>query len=220
MKNTGLMTLPKASVTRVSKSFSLDKLPNMEDLTESDGVVDKLWTMYQKQLKRTHDMMIFCDALQRENEELKLNQKMIAEKVVEETPKEEKERRLQAIGYEKLKMLSLLLKKFFYSEMNRTAYANALVHMLHVLYELKGEATPDHLFAAADLTEISGFRYIGFLKKVRMVTYSPTTKKGYYVLTAIGKQFIEGKLTEGEEYCKLLGINEEYRENLLAGLSL
>ena len=138
MKNTGLMTLPKASVTRVSKSFSLDKLPNMEDLTESDGVVDKLWTMYQKQLKRTHDMMIFCDALQRENEELKLNQKMIAEKVVEETPKEEKERRLQAIGYEKLKMLSLLLKKFFYSEMNRTAYANALVHMLHVLYELKG----------------------------------------------------------------------------------
>ena len=168
MKNTGLMTLPKASLTRVSKSSSLNTLPTMEDLVESDGVVDKLWDMYQKQLKRTHDMMMLCDTLQRENEELKLNQKMIAEKVIEETPKEEKERKLQAIGYEKLKMLSLLLKKFFYRKVSRTAYANALVHMLHVLHQLKGEASPDHLFAAADLTEISGFRYIGFLKAARM----------------------------------------------------
>ena len=32
MKNTGLMTLPKQSLTRVSKSTSLNTFPNMEDL--------------------------------------------------------------------------------------------------------------------------------------------------------------------------------------------
>ena len=208
MKNTGLMTLPKASITKVTKSASLIMQPTMENVVESDGVVDRIWEMYQKQLQRTHDMMMLCDGLQREIEELKRNQKMIVEKVAEEAPKEEKERKLEAIGYEKLKTLSALLKKFFNSEMSRTAYANALVHMLHVLYQLKGEATPDQLFAAADLTEISGFRYIGFLKKVKMVTYSPTTKKGYYKLTEIGKLFIQGKLTS-EEYRKLLGIESQ-----------
>jgi predicted transcriptional regulator len=214
MKNTALITLPKTSLTKVTKKAIMKRLPDMEELTENDGVVDKLWDMYQKQLKRTHEMMVLCDVLQKENEELKRNQKLVEVAPEEKTPKEEKERKLQPIGYDKLKTLTQLLKHFFPGKMTRTAYANALVHMLYMLYQLKGQAAPEQLFAAADLTDISGFRYIGFLKKVRMVKYSPTTKKGYYLLTDTGKEFIQGKLTTEEEFCKSCGIEAIYRLNL------
>ena len=206
MKNTTLITLPKATVTRVTKKATLKQLPNMEELAESDGVVDKLWDMYQKQLKRTHEMMVLCDALQKENDELKRNHKLIAENIQEAKPKEEKEKKLEAIGYDRLKELTGYLKKIFRHEVSRTAHANALVHILYTLYQLKGQATPDQLFASADLTQISGFRYTSFLKKARMLNFSPTNKKGLYVLTDAGKHFVQGKITNVEEFSEATGI--------------
>jgi hypothetical protein len=55
MKSTALITLSKTQLTRVTKKAEMKALPNMQELNESDGVVDKLWDMYQKQLKRTHE---------------------------------------------------------------------------------------------------------------------------------------------------------------------
>lgn len=209
MKNTALITLPKASITKVAKKAIMKSLPDMDELTESDGVVDKLWNMYQKQLKRTHEMMVLCDMLQKENEELKRNQKLIAENITEKKPKEEKEKRLEPIGYDKLKELTRYLKVIFGSKMERTAYANALAHMLYTLYQLKGQATPDQLFASADLTEVSGYRYASFFKTAKMIRYSPTNKKGYYVLTETGKAFVQGKITTDEEFCKSVNVDKE-----------
>jgi predicted transcriptional regulator len=206
MKNTALITLPKASVTRVTKKVTIKQLPNMEELAESDGVVDKLWDMYQKQLKRTHEMMVLCDVLQKENEELKHNQNVIAENTQEQKPKEEKEKKLEPIGYDKLKELTGYLKIIFSNEISRTAHANALVHILHTLYQLKGQSTPDQLFASADVTDISGFRYTSFLKKSRMLKFSPTNKKGMYVMTEAGKLFVQGRITNVEEFSKATGI--------------
>ncbi|MEO5571975.1 MAG: hypothetical protein ABIT08_09190 [Bacteroidia bacterium] len=206
MKNTALITLPKATVTKVSKKTIMKPIPNMDELEESDGVVDKLWDMYQKQLKRTHEMMVLCDALQKENEELKRNQKLIEENVNVQKPKEEKEKKLEPIGYDRLKALSKYLKMIFYSEISRTAHANALVHILYTLYQLKGQATPDQLFASADVTDVSGFRYTSFLKTVRMINFSPTNKKGFYVMTEVGKLFVQGKITNDEEYKVATGV--------------
>jgi hypothetical protein len=42
-------------------------------------VVDNLLDMYQKQLKRTYEMMVLCDALHCENEELNRNQVLLEE---------------------------------------------------------------------------------------------------------------------------------------------
>jgi predicted transcriptional regulator len=187
----------------------------MEELTENDGVVDKLWNMYQKQLLRIHEMMVRCEALEMENEELKRKQKMIEAAGEDKTPKEEKERKLQPIGYDKLKELTRFLKIIFLRDISRTAHANALVHILYTLYQLKGQTTPDQLFASADVTKISGFRYMSFLKTARMVRFSPTNKKGLYVITETGKLFVQGKITNEEEFCKQTEINRASKLELL-----
>lgn len=215
MKNTALITLPKTSLAKVPKKTTMKSLPNMEELNESDGVVDKLWDMYQKQLKRTHEMMVLCDALQRENEELKRNQKLIEANEKQEKPKEEKEKKLEAIGYDKLKDLTKYLKLIFYSDISRTAHANALVHILYTLYQLKGQATPDQLFASADVTDVSGFRYTSFLKMTRMINFNPTNKKGFYVMTEVGKLFVQGKITNEEEYKDVTGVRRASKFELI-----
>jgi hypothetical protein len=135
-----------------------------------------------------------------------MNQKLIETNVPEQKPKEEKEKKLEPIGYDKMKELSKYLKEIFYYDIRRTAHANALVHILYTLYQLKGQTTPDQLFASADVTDVSGFRYTSFLKTGRMIHFSPTNKKGLYVITEIGKLFVQGKITTAEEYCKLVEI--------------
>lgn len=105
-------------------------------------MVDNLLDMHQKQLKRTYEMMVLCDALQCENEELKRNQVLLEEHTKEQKPKKEKELNLEAIGYDKIKDLSKFLKAIFSSEVSRTAPANALIHILYTLYQLNGQATP------------------------------------------------------------------------------
>lgn len=46
MKNTALI-LPKTSLTKVTRKATMKSLPNMDELVESDGVVDKVWDMYK-----------------------------------------------------------------------------------------------------------------------------------------------------------------------------
>ncbi|MEP7168260.1 MAG: hypothetical protein ABI855_02710 [Bacteroidota bacterium] len=81
-----------------------------------------------------------------------------------------------------------------------------MIYMLHTLHQLKGEATPHQLFASANLVEVTGYRYANFLKKARFLEFHPTTKKGFYVISDIGKQFLQGKLTTEREFCDLIGI--------------
>lgn len=151
-------------------------------------------------------MMVLCDMLQRENEELKCNQKLIEENVKEQKPKEKKKKKLEPIGYDKLKELTKYLKSLFHRDISRTAHANSLVHMLYTLYQLKGQATPDQLFASADVTEISKLGVTSFLKKARLINFSPTNKKGYYALTDAGQLFVQGKIVTSKDYCNATGV--------------
>lgn len=215
MKNTALITLPKSPMVKVQKKAAKKAIPTVQELTKGDEVVDKLWDMYQKQLKRTHEMMVLCDALQCENEELKRNQVLLEENTKEQKPKEEKEKKLEAIGYEKLKDLTKYLKAIFSSKVSRTAHANALVHILYTLYQLKGQATPDQLFASADVVEVSGFRYTSFLKSARFLKFSPTNKKGFYEITEAGKLFVEGKIINSETYCAATGVKSHFKHELI-----
>ena len=206
---TALMRLPKTSEKKQSKAMKVKTA--LRQLDEGDEVVDKIWEMYQKQLKRTHEMMLVCEQLQAENEALKRAQKLLAENATSPKEPKERERKLEPISYDKLNTLTKTLKKIFVNQMPRDSYAQALVHMLYTLYQLRGQAVPDQLFAAADVTEVSGFRYSGFLKNARMMQYGATTKKGYYLLTEAGKAFVQGKITTEEEFCAATGITRVWQ---------
>ncbi|OQB59854.1 MAG: hypothetical protein BWX95_02477 [Bacteroidetes bacterium ADurb.Bin141] len=117
---------------------------------------------------------------------------------------------LEAISYDKLKQLSTNMREIFGYDLERVAYRNALVHMLYTLYQLKGQATPEQLFASADLTEVSGYRYATFLKRARMIEYRPTNKKGYYVISEVGKRFIQGEFTNEFDFREKLGVTCVY----------
>lgn len=172
--------------------------------------MDKFLQVYEKQMERIHKLMLMNDVLQRENEELKSNQKLIAQTSIEKKPKEEKEKMLDGISYDKLKQLSTNMREIFGYDLERVAYRNALVHMLYTLYQLKGQATPEQLFASADLTEVSGYRYATFLKRARMIEYRPTNKKGYYIISEAGKMFVRGELSNEKEFCEKLGVERVY----------
>lgn len=172
--------------------------------------MDKFLAIYEKQMERLHKLMLKNELLEKENVELKSNQKLLKETVREKKPKEEKEQMLDAISYDKLKKLSDTMRTIFGYDLERVAYRNALVHMLYTLYQLKGQATPEQLFASADLTEVSEYRYAAYLKRARLIEYRPTNKKGYYVLSEAGKMFIQGKFTNAEDFCEILKVNEVY----------
>lgn len=195
---TALMKLPKPIEKKQSKDLKLKNALQLKQLEDGDEMVDKIWAMYRKQLKRTHDMMLVCEQLQTENEELKHKQKLLVENTSLAKEAKEREKKLEPINYDKLNKLTKTLKNIFINQMPRESYAQALVHMLYTLHQLNGQAVPDQLFAAASITDVSGFRYSGFLKNARMMQYSATNKKGYYILTEVGKAFVQGKITNEE----------------------
>jgi hypothetical protein len=210
MKSTALMKLPDLAITKVPKRTLKKSSVFNEGLKQNEDFMDKFLEVYEKQMERIHKLMLMNDALQRENEELKRNQKLIAQTGTEKKPKEEKEKMLDAISYDKLKQLSTNMREIFGYDLERVAYRNALVHMLYTLYQLKGQATPEQLFASADLTEVSGYRYATFLKRARMIEYRPTNKKGYYVISEAGKMFVRGELSNENEFREKLGVSSVY----------
>lgn len=204
------MKLPDLAITKVPKRTLKKSSVFNEGLKQNEDFMDKFLEVYEKQMERIHKLMLMNDALQRENEELKRNQKLIAQTGTEKKPKEEKEKMLDAISYDKLKQLSTNMREIFGYDLERVAYRNALVHMLYTLYQLKGQATPEQLFASADLTEVSGYRYATFLKRARMIEYRPTNKKGYYVISEAGKMFVRGELSNENEFREKLGVSSVY----------
>lgn len=210
MKSTALIKLPETAVTKVSRRATKKPSEFKEEINEREDFMDKFLAIYEKQLERIHQLMVANEALQKENDELKRSQKLIAQTASNSKPKEEKEKMLEAISYDKLKQLSTHLRNIFGYDLERVAYRNALVHMLYTLYQLKGQATPEQLFACADLTEVSGYRYAAFLKRARMLEYHPTNKKGYYVMSDAGKMFVRGELKNREEYCEKLDVKSVY----------
>jgi predicted transcriptional regulator len=199
MKNTSLITLPKATITKVENKPSRKSSFSLKDLRRFQEV-------YDEQQRIINDLMLENVELRKELITVTRNQKAIEETITEKKPKETKEKRIEPIPYDKLKELSGNLYEIFMAHVGRVKYRDALVHMLYTLYHLKGEATPEQLFAAADLVEVTGFRYAAFLKKARFVTYSPTNKKGYYIITDLGKQFMRGELKTQEAFCEAIGI--------------
>jgi predicted transcriptional regulator len=157
-----------------------------------------LWEMLQNEQKRTQQVMLICDQLRQELHELKQKELTAPRSTSVVKQAEEKERKLQPIAYDKLILLSKYARQIFRIE--RMDFANAIVHILYTLYQLKGRATPDQIFTAADVTDISGFRYVRKLKTIRMLQYHPTSNKGLYLLTEVGKKFVQGKITTLEEY--------------------
>ena len=199
MKNTSLITQPKTMIMRVSDKPS-------RKLNYSEDALLKFQEVYNAQQEIIHELRLENVELRKEIMLLERTPKLIETNVTEITPKEEKERRLQPIGYDKLKELSGYLYNIFSNHVDRVKYRDALVHMLYTLYKLNGEASPTQLFYSADLVEVTGFRYANFLKRARFVEFSPTNKKGYYLLTDLGKQFIQGKIKTEETFCELIGI--------------
>lgn len=210
MKSTALIKMPDMAIAKVPKRTLKKTSLFSEGIKKNEDFMDKFLEVYEKQMERIHKLMVMNDALQRENEELKSTQKLIPQNVFEKKPKEEKEKMLDAISYDKLKQLSTYLRDIFGYDLECVAYRNALVHMLYTLYQLKGQATPEQLFASAYLTEVSGYRYAKFLKRARLIEYRPTNKKGYYVISEAGKRFVQGEFTNEKEFCEKLGIERVY----------
>jgi predicted transcriptional regulator len=206
MKNTALIKLPDMAITKIPRR-TLKKSSLISDgLKKNEDFMDKFLEVYEKQMERIHKLMLMNDVLQKENEELKHHQKLLALPSAEKKQKEEKEKMLVAISYDKLKQLSTNLREIFGYDLDRVAYRNALVHIIYTLYQLKGQATPEQLFSSADLTEVTGFRYVRFLKRARFIEYRPTNKKGYYVISEAGKMFVRGELRNEIEFCEKLGV--------------
>lgn len=205
MKNNGLITLPKTGMVRLNRQVAKTEHA-IEQLSDNESMADKLLNKYLQEVEKNYELRRLCDTQQMEIEDLKRNQQLLGE-VTTQKPKEERERKFEPIGYDKLKQLNSKLKEIFVNHLRRADFTNGLVHILYTLYQLKGKATPEQLFASADLTDISGYRYTAFLRKAMMVEFSPTNKKGYYVMTEAGKQFVQGKICTQEEYCKAIDEN-------------
>lgn len=210
MKSTALIKMPDMAITKVPRRTLKKSSLFSEGLKKNEDFMDKFLEVYEKQMERIHKLMVMNDALQKENEELKSQQKLIPQNIIEKKPKEEKEKMLDAISYDKLKQLSTYMRVIFGYDLERVAYRNALVHMLYTLYQLKGQATPEQLFASADLTEVTGFRYVRYLKRTRFIEYRPTNKKGYYIISEAGKMFIRGEFRNDKEFCEKLGVERVY----------
>lgn len=205
MKNTALIPLPKQQIAKVKKSKPRE-LDLLEDgMLKQDGFMERFMKLYEKQMERIYGLMEANMALQRENDELRNQHKLLAEKSIGSKQREEKEKELEPINYDKMVELSTNLRGIYGYDLERVAYRNALVHMLFTLYQLKGKATAVQLFASADVTEVSGYRYASFLKKARLIEFSPTNKKGFYVMTEVGKQVVQGKITNTTEFCAAFG---------------
>ncbi|MEO5570714.1 MAG: hypothetical protein ABIT08_05935 [Bacteroidia bacterium] len=199
MKTTALIKIEKLPVAKpVNITIKKKRLPTAKELSDNEALIAQLWEMYQNQQKRTQEVMLICDQLRQELHELKQKELAAPQRTSLVKKEEEKERKLQPIAYDKLILLSKYARQIF--EIERMDYANAIVHMLYMLYQLKGRATPDQIFTAADVTDISGFRYVRKLKTLRMLQYHPTSNKGLYLLTEVGKMFVLGKITTLEEY--------------------
>lgn len=199
MKTTALVKIEKLPVVRqVNIAIKKKRVPTAKELTDNEVLIEQLWEMYQNQQKRTQEVMLICDQLRQELHELKQKELAAPRRTSLVKQEEEKERKLQPIAYDKLILLSKYARQIF--QIERMDFANALVHMVYTLYQLKGRATPDQIFTAADVTDISGFRYVRKLKTIRMLQYHPTSKKGLYLITEIGRMFVQGKITTLEEY--------------------
>jgi len=199
MKTTALVKIEKLPIVKqVGISGKKKRLPTAKELSDNESLIEQLWEMLQNQQRRTQEVMLICDQLRQELHELKQKELTAPKSTGLVKQEEEKERKLQPIAYDKLILLSKYARQIF--EIERMDYANAIVHMLYTLYQLKGRATPDQIFTAADVTDISGFRYVRKLKTIRMLQYHPTSNKGLYLLTEVGKKFVQGKITTREEY--------------------
>lgn len=62
------------------------------------------------------------------------------------------------------------------------------------------------MFASVEVTDVSGFRYTSFLKMARIINFNPTNKKGFYVMTEVGKLFVQGMITNEEEFEQVTGV--------------
>lgn len=205
MKNTALITLPKQQIAKIKKSKTRE-LDLLEDgMQKQDGFMERFMKLYEKQMERIYGLMEANMTLQRENDELRNQHKLLTEQTSGRKQKEEKENEIEPINYDKMVELSTNLRKIYGYDLERVAYRNALVHMLFTLYQLKGKATAVQLFASADVTEVSGYRYASFLKKARLIEFSPTNKKGFYVMTEVGKLVVQGKITDEVEFCAAFG---------------
>ena len=186
-----LMLLPKAAVVRNNRQhLQVKKKPlNYEELNTNAEMVEKLWEMYNLQLKRTHDMMVLCETQQQELEQAKEQLRLLKATNDEKgNTRKERERKLEPISFDEVTELGKYLMNYF--PVYRTSYAHALVKMLYALKQLRGTATPEQLFNYSEITEVSGFRYANHLKNGNFMVYNPTNKKGYYEITVLGKKFL------------------------------
>ncbi|MEP7168259.1 MAG: hypothetical protein ABI855_02705 [Bacteroidota bacterium] len=112
MKNTSLITLPKASLTKVNSKPSRNGSISREALTQFQEI-------YNEQQKIIHELRLENIELRRELILSDRAPKEIEQSVTELKSKEEKERRLQPIGYDKLKELSGNLYRIFEHHVER-----------------------------------------------------------------------------------------------------
>ena len=138
----------------------MEFFPTRLDRAESDAMVAKIWDMYQSQLRRTHEMMLLYETQRQELEEAKrqLYELTIVKNEAERKPRKERDKPLDPITFDEVEKLSKYLKDALY--ISKSSYANALIKMLYTLNQLKGRATAAHLFASAEITEVSCSRDI------------------------------------------------------------
>ena len=66
------------------------------------------------------------------------------------------------------------------------------VMMLVRLYTI-GKLKASDLFYQSDIGAVTGARYVATLKKFGLIEYKGARKKGHYLITETGKEFIEGR---------------------------
>jgi hypothetical protein len=105
---------------------------------------------------------------------------------------------IMPLTYDKLKILSRYFTESCENPPLRTIGVHSHLNLLHTLYHLGGEAFPEQIFSNAGITDPSGFRYLSYLREIRLVSFKGG-KRGFYVLTPAGRKFIEGEIKNKEQ---------------------
>jgi hypothetical protein len=113
--------------------------------------------------------------------------------------KEEPASVIMPLTYEKLKTLTVYFAESIENHYMRTKGIHSHINLLHTLYHLGGEAFTEELISCAGIEEPSAFRYLSYLRKIRLVTFRGYRPRGGYQLTPAGRKFIEGEIKNREQ---------------------
>ncbi|MEO5571494.1 MAG: hypothetical protein ABIT08_17070 [Bacteroidia bacterium] len=216
MKNTSLIKIKKETslvkVTAPKKS----KAVSMDSINSVDEKINKIWAMFENQLQRNYDLMGFIDKQQQVIEKVMtagytnmlITNNTHENNVPVNTKKEEEEKTIELMSFEKLKSLTNSYKKIITSS-NRIDAIHSLLHILHTLNSL-GKAKPEQLFIACGMIESTGFRLTGRLRSMELIKYNGTTREGAYAMTELGKDFLDEKIKDADEYRNRLSSHAKY----------